>query len=217
MSTAANVSALILTLVLVISCGKSPSQRYDTDDKVSTSEKDTCDGPDADINCCFQNMPLQITNIMNIADANEPGERMVISGQVVKSDGVTPYPGLLIYAYHTDDKGYYSKKGNETGFQKWHGHLHGWCRTDGNGRYEIHSVKPVKYPSNNAPAHIHAAMKKTENSPSFYINDFVFKDDPLVNESYTSSLNLDGGLGVVELVKSADGILRGERKIVLEK
>lgn len=217
MTSAANITTFILTFILIISCGKSPSQRSDNEVKVSSGAKDTCEGPDTDINCFFINMPSELTSIVKIADANEPGDRMIITGQVLKSDGVTPYPGLIMYAYHTDNKGYYSKKGNETGIQKWHGHLYGWCKTDEMGRYEIHSIRPARYPQNLFPAHIHAVLKKSESSQPVYINDFVFKDDSLVDEKYISSLNNDGGPGVVDLVKSSDGILRGERKIVLEK
>ena len=216
MSAATNISAFLLTFVLLISCGKSAIDRTDTGSKISASEKDTCEGPDTDINCCFVGMPSELSNIMKIAGENEEGNRMIITGKVLKKDGVTPLAGVLMYAYHTDNKGYYSKKGNETGVQKWHGHLYGWCKTDENGRYEIHSIRPARYPQNLFPAHIHSALKVEKDSQPFFINDFVFKDDSLVDEKYISSQNEEGGSGVVDLVKSADGILRGERNIVVD-
>jgi protocatechuate 3,4-dioxygenase beta subunit len=42
---------------------------------------------------------------ISIADANEPGKRMIVSGQVFKPDGRTPAPGVIMYVYHTDDTG----------------------------------------------------------------------------------------------------------------
>ncbi len=151
---------------------------------------------------------------MNIADANEPGLRLELTGTIFQSDGKTPYPGVIIYAYHTDNNGLYSKKENETGVQKWHGHLHGWCKTDEKGNYAIHTIRPARYPDNTIPAHIHAAVKEPSGKVS-YINDFVFKDDSLVNEKYISSLTLMGGNGIIDLVKKGTFIYAGKRDITL--
>ena len=179
--------------------------------------KDTCNDPDANINCCFINMPSHLTPVMEIAPKEEAGERIVIKGTIFKKDGVTPYPNLTLYAYQTDNNGYYAKKGTEKGFQKWHGHLHGWCKTDNNGRYEIHSIRPAPYPDNTMPAHIHCAVKLPQPSPPFYINDFVFADDNLVNKGYLSTLNSPGGTGVVQLHKKENGHWEGERNITLQQ
>jgi len=117
------------------------------DHKSATSQKqDDCDGPDADVTCCFVNVPSGLNHIMNIAGPAEKGERLVISGTVFKADGKTPAPGVLMYAYQTDNTGHYSKKGNEKGIQKWHGHLHGWCKTNSRGYYEIRSIRTARYP-----------------------------------------------------------------------
>lgn len=178
--------------------------------------RDTCDDPDAHVNCCFVGMPADLSSIMTIAQQDEPGERMVITGTILKNDS-TPYAGVLFYAYHTDSKGYYRQGEGATGFQKWHGHLHGWCKTDNKGHYEIQTIRPGRYPVNLFPAHIHAAIKKPDSSPPFYISDFVFSDDSLVDDEYLSGLDgLAGGSGVVELRKQGDGIWRGIRDILLE-
>jgi len=179
-------------------------------------QRDTCDNPDADIKCCFSNSPEHLTNKMTIAGPSEQGDRLVISGSVFKADGKTLYPGVIIYAYHTDHTGLYSKNGNESGFQKWHGRLHGWCQTDHNGYYEIHTIRPAPYPDHSMPAHIHSAIK-TGTGPIFYISDFVFKDDSLVNEKYLSSLiNSIGGTGIVDLHRNAENTWVGKRDLVLK-
>jgi protocatechuate 3,4-dioxygenase beta subunit len=177
--------------------------------------KDTCDSPDADIECCFINMPGNVSNIMTIAGEDEAGTRILIKGKVLKGDGETPYPGILIYAYQTDANGIYSKKGDETGSQKWHGYLHGWCRTDAGGNYEIHTIRPGKYPSNDFPAHIHAAFKEPDGK-TYYINDYVFADDEHVNNQYLRNLTYPGDNGVITLIKNKEGIFEGERITILE-
>jgi protocatechuate 3,4-dioxygenase, beta subunit len=199
--------------VLIFSCGQSPAKEQIIKKEIVTGN---CDNPDADINCCFVNMPASVSRVMTIASKMEPGSPLVISGIVYKADGKTPYPNLFIYAYHTDQTGKYTKNGTESGIQKWHGRLHGWCKTDSNGHYEIHTIRPAPYPDNSMPAHIHAAIK-TNNGKAFYISDFVFKDDPLVNEKYLSSIkNLLGETGVVELKKSANNTWVGTRNITLK-
>ncbi|MGQ0829820.1 MAG: dioxygenase family protein [Bacteroidota bacterium] len=196
---------------LLLSCDR-PSKVPDAV-TLTYASTDTCDSPDADINCCFINMPATLTNTIKIGTDN----KLIISGTIFRSDGKTPYPDVIMYTYHTDEKGYYSKKGNETGFQKWHGHLHGWCKTDENGHYEIHSVRPAPYPGNTMPAHIHAALKEPNKDQPYYINDFVFKDDTFVTEKYVSSLINPGGTGIVDIEKSGDGNWTGKRDIVVAK
>ena len=214
--TAANtttMNSLIIGVVFLtlLSCEQTASRPQVKLDDPQTV-KDTCDNPDAPINCSFLNMPSSLTNTLTIA-GNE-GEELVITGTVYHADGKTAYPGIIIYAYHTDSKGYYSKKGTETGVQKWHGRLHGWCKTDNNGNYKIKSIRPARYPDNTMPAHIHAAIKK-ENGEMYWISDFVFKDDDLVNEKYLSGIvHMVGGTGVVNLKKNAN-TWTGTRDIVL--
>src|SRR6476469_8749496 len=56
-----------------------------------------------------------------LPDFSEAGPRMVISGTIYKPDGKTPAPGVILYVYHTDQTGHYSKKGNEKGWGIRHG------------------------------------------------------------------------------------------------
>jgi len=203
-------------MIFSIYCGETNSQRQNNANE-NAANKDSCDGPDTDINCCFVGMPETLSNILNMADKNEPGERMIIKGKVFKEDGTSPHADVIIYAYHTDNSGYYSKKGNEKGIRKWHGHLYGWAKTDQEGRYEIHSIRPGRYPAGGSPAHIHSAIKEPgEKKEPYYINDFVFKDDSLVDDNYVSSLRLKGGPGVVDVKKNEYDVWIGERDIVLK-
>ena len=178
---------------------------------------DSCDDPDAAIECYFINGPKNLNSILTIGDKTEPGERLIISGTVVKSDGKTPYSGVVLYAYQTDSKGYYSKNGKERGVQKWHGKLHGWCKTNKNGYYEIHTIKPAPYADSSMPAHIHAAIKLPDSQKAFHISDYVFKNHFLVNEKYESCLIKNiGWPGIIELKKDKDSVWRGSRNITVK-
>lgn len=205
---------LILFALLNLFCG---NKFVETQYKTSSDKtaKDTCDGPDSDIGCSFIKAPSGLKNEMMIPAQNEPGQKIRIEGKILKSDSITPYPGVLIYAYHTDAGGLYSKSGNETGFQKWHGKLHGWCITDNDGKYFINTVRPGKYPEGDFPAHIHWAVKEPIGKMQ-YLNDFVFSDDKDVNEDYLSKLYYRGDAGVITLTDSDSGYKKGSRVTVLD-
>src|SRR5687767_59559 len=59
------------------------------------------------------------------------GQRaLVVSGQVIRPDGKTPAPGVVVYVYHTDASGRYAV---EPGAPP---RLRAWLRPDSEGRYE---------------------------------------------------------------------------------
>lgn len=178
---------------------------------------DTCDNPDASPRCCFVGMPDSLTSEMKIAGKDEPGERLFIRGRVFKADGKTPYPNVLIYAYHTDSKGIYSKKGDETGIRRWHGRLYGWCRTDAEGWFSIRTIRPASYPDSRNAAHIHHVVQEPDGGEPYYINDTVFDDDPYVDKRYRANETKGGhSSGIVKLQRQADGVLKGQRFILLK-
>jgi protocatechuate 3,4-dioxygenase beta subunit len=161
-------------------------------------------------------MPVSLTSTLTMGGPKEPGDPLLISGTLLHVDGKSPYADVIIYAYQTDHTGRYTKKGGETGVQKWHGHLHGWAKSDKQGRYVIRTVRPASYPSRTDPAHIHAVIKEPGGRPPYYITDFVFKDDPLVTPQYIASVPSVGGTGVVELQRNNKGWV-GRRDIILKK
>jgi protocatechuate 3,4-dioxygenase, beta subunit len=203
-----------LLLTAFLSCGQTTSHRQAGQHNASIA-KDSCDNPDAPIGCSFVNMSASLSNTISIGSKNEPGERLTISGTMYKADGKTAYPNIILYAYHTDSKGYYAKNGTETAAQKWHGRLHGWCKTGSDGRYTIETTRPARYPGNTIPAHIHAAIKK-DDGKMYWISDFVFSDDDLIDERYRSAMtNKIGGTGVVSIARNAENTWTGQRDIIL--
>src|SRR5262245_41618428 len=139
-------------------------------------------GPDC-VECPHWEAPAQLTSRMVIASASEPGERLVIEGTVYRSDGRTPASGVLVYAYHTNARGYYAHAEGTTGQGRWHGDLRGWLRTGSDGRYRIETIRPAPYPGRDIPAHIHLHVMP-EGGREQWIDDIVFDDDPLVTAAY---------------------------------
>ena len=157
----------------------------------------------------FDNMPAVDT----LPDYNEPGPKIEISGIVYQRDGKTPAKDVIIYVYHTDQAGLYSTKENQTGWAKKHGYIRGWIKTNALGQYRIFTLVPASYPKSSNPKHIHPVIKepgKTE----YWIDDFVFDDDPLLPEKERTRARPAGGSGVLK-PGMKDGMLRATRNIIL--
>jgi protocatechuate 3,4-dioxygenase beta subunit len=86
---------------------------------------------------------------VDLAPPGEPGDRLVVSGTVLRRAGSVPLPGVTVYVYHADSKGYYARTGEE----RWGPRLCGILRTDERGRYRIHTVVPFNGPGEGP--HIH--------------------------------------------------------------
>jgi protocatechuate 3,4-dioxygenase beta subunit len=94
--------------------------------------------------------PAHISWRTRIAPAGEPGEPLLVDGQVFAPDGRTPAPGVTVYAYNTDAQGYYGENHKE-----YPPRLYGWMKTDATGRFELQTIRPGRYPGMHVPAHIH--------------------------------------------------------------
>lgn len=162
----------------------------------------------------YEGQPQQLSWQTAIASSSEPGERMEISGRIFQIDGRTPAPNIILYVYHTDAKGYYSPAPDATNNARRHGHLRGWMKTNEKGEYRFSSIKPASYPEGRNPAHIHPIVKEPDKN-EYYIDEYLFDDDPFLTGEYRSRLENRGGPGVIRLVKREDGVWTGKRDIIL--
>jgi protocatechuate 3,4-dioxygenase, beta subunit len=151
-----------------------------------------------------------------IADANEPGEALLIEGTVFAVDGVTPAQGVVIYAYQTNAAGLYANGTPETQWSQRHGRLRGWVRTDAAGRYSFLTIKPAPYPNDVLPAHVHFTVLEPGRRP-YWIDDIVFDGEFGVTPAYRAARENRGGDGIVRLARTTDGAWLARRDIVLER
>lgn len=159
-------------------------------------------------------VPLEeLSHIDTLPDFETAATKLEISGVIYQPDGITPAPGIVMYVYHTDQNGYYTKKGSDNGR---HGYIRGWLKTNEKGEYKFYTLRPAPYPNATFPAHIHPTIKepgKTE----YRIDDFVFDDDKYVNESYRKNAGNRGGDGILTLTKNENGYYTAKRNIILGK
>ncbi len=193
------------------SCGQSSPQQKLLMDKNEIKVGGGCEGCEA-----IYESPVPFKDlkpVVTLPDYNEPGLKMEISGTIYKRDGKTPAPGVVLYIYHTDQTGHYTPKENAAGWGKRHGYIRGWVKTNSRGEYKFSTLRPAPYPGGKAAAHIHPIIKETGKS-SYWIDEYVFNDDPLVNAEYKNNMALHGGAGITKLHKE-NGILVGHRDIIL--
>lgn len=129
-----------------------------------------------------------------LAGPDEPGQRLVISGTVYAPDCRTPLPGTLLDIWQANAAGVYDTEtpGNFT--EEVDFHLRGMLYTDENGRYEIETVVPGRYPvppglpglekyaGLTRPAHIHVKAMHSLHVPIttqlYFAGDPYLADDP---------------------------------------
>ncbi|HEU5291099.1 MAG TPA: intradiol ring-cleavage dioxygenase [Cyclobacteriaceae bacterium] len=193
---------LAFTMLNVSGCAQSNRKN----DRVVGSACEACE-------LMFNGMPGNPSWQTTIADPGEPGEPLIISGTIYKKDGKTPAQNVILYVYHTDNKGLYSPAPKQT-LAKRHGHLRGWMKTDEQGRYEFKTIRPASYPNSNNPQHIHPLIKEP-GVVLYWIDEFLFEDDPLLTEREKSNQEKRGGSGIITLTKNEKGIWIGKRDIIL--
>jgi len=155
----------------------------------------------------------KLNEVDTLPDFNEPGPKIRISGVIYQRDGKTPAKNVVLYVYHTDQGGRYTKKPGAQGWAQRHGYIRGWVKTNAKGEYVLYTLVPASYPNSNNPKHIHPTIKepgKTE----YWIDEYLFDDDPLLPPSERTKSNAVGGNGVLKTVMK-NGMLSATRDIIL--
>ena len=78
----------------------------------------------------------------SMLDDDDPGDKVVVRGRITDPDG-TPLEGVVLDCWQSNTDGFYQVQELDGQSQF---NLRGIYRTDGDGRYEIRTVRPGKYP-----------------------------------------------------------------------
>ena len=196
--------SVLLLVPLIAACHPAPD--------ASAQQGDASARPDCEW-CGAGEAPANLASSIRIAGPDEPGEPLTVSGVVYRPDGRTPAPGVILYLYHTNARGEYPRRGNETGNAVRHGYLRGWLRTDAQGRYRFTTIRPASYPGRSDPQHIHATVLEPGRA-EYWLNSFVFDDDPKLTPAERAKLGTRGGSGIMRPVRQGGG-WTATRNIVL--
>ena len=101
--------SLLLVLALLLggpACSQASGEATTGDPPPSRPDLDLCDGCEE----AFARTPDDLGWRATLPPEGEPGERLVVSGRVVGSDGETPAPGVVLYFHQTNAEGLYQSR-----------------------------------------------------------------------------------------------------------
>ena len=169
-----------------------------------------CDGCEL----MYVGMPKVISSEDTSIGWTEERQKLIVTGTVFQLDGKTPAPNIIIYYWHTDDKGLYSPNKQTPEQAKEHGRLRGWVKSDMNGHYSIKTSRPASYPNQDIAQHIHLSIKEP-NIENEYYADLYFDDDPLYLKHKKKYGKLDRAGTEILRILLDDKIQVAEHDIVL--
>lgn len=194
----------LFLLLFVSSCGESQNNN-----KTSLTIGGPCEGCEAIFE--YGSEPLKSTDtLIGFMELKDP---IHISGTVYHKDGKTVAKDIIIYVYHTDDKGIYPKRQDSKGWERRHGYIRTWLKTDSQGKYAFYTSRPASYPNSRIPQHIHFTIKEPDKN-EYYIDDIYFEDDPFLTDAIRQRKNPRAGSGVIRLTSSG-AIKTATRNIIL--
>jgi catechol 1,2-dioxygenase len=158
-----------------------------------------------------------------LADPDEPGDRLVLTGTVFSSDCQTPIPGALIEVWQANKSGLYdtNKPGNFTETPAFN--LRGMLYTNEQGQYAIETIVPGRYPippnlpglekyaGLTRPAHVHFRVMDSLHVP--LTTQLYFKDDPFIANDPWAGQKPSLAIGLTQ----DDNLRRGVFDIVLAR
>lgn len=155
-----------------------------------------------------QNAPT-IQNFQ-LADINEIGQRLIISGRVFNLDCSEVIPDTEIDIWHADDSGAY----DNVGFK-----LRGKTTTNNQGFYIFETIKPGFYLNGTSyrPSHIH--FKITAPGTSTLTTQLYFENDPYIAGDAAASItngSFDASARIIPLVPNISGTFEGNWDIVID-
>ena len=191
--------------VYFIACSQPVNKQYAT----LVGECEGCEG-------VFEYGNKSLFPVDTLPDFREPGPKIKVTGTVYLPDGKTPARNVILYVYHTNQKGIYENKYGENNWERRHGYIRGWMKTGKDGRYAFYTLKPGTYPDRSEPVHIHITILEPDGK-YYWLGSYHFEGDPLLTKKERTPVSPRGGSsGIISLKKEGE-IHAGERDLILGK
>ncbi|WP_339631032.1 hypothetical protein [Bizionia echini] len=160
---------------------------------------------------------VSLSSEETMMDYNSQSQKLKISGTVFLPDGMTPAKDVIIFIQQADQNGEYTVITNS---EKVYVKNRLWVKTDENGKYTINTYipgstnKPLTYPHELQPMHIHAMIKEP-GKQEYALYRMMFENDPLITKLCRKRLKRKNIDSILELKTEGD-IQIATKNIVLE-
>lgn len=154
----------------------------------------------------------QLNNTDTIPDFASQKNKILISGTIYQSDGVTPANDVILYISQPNENGDYELK-KENG--KRYVHHRAWVKTDASGHYAFYTFVPGNYVHNRELKHIHPTIKEP-GKPEYDLNAILFDNDPFLSKSCRKRL-AKKGIDNILMLEKKDTMYVATKDIILEK
>lgn len=188
--------SLIFLSTVLLACtpknnAESQANQAKTTRSLSPGNCETCE-------LIFIGMPDEINSVDTSKGWENEGQKLIVSGKIFEPDQKTPAKDIVLYYYHTDRNGIYSPGPGMPNAARRHGHLRGWVRTGADGAFTINTNRPANYPNSEFEAHIHVIIKEPDLNLPYWIDAWVFDDDPKLTPEMRKRMENRGGNGIMK-------------------
>ena len=154
---------------------------------------------------------VQLNNTDTIPGFDSKVNKLMVTGTVFQSDGVTPAKDVIIYIDQADEHGDFDlRKEND----KRYVHHRGWVKTDAQGKYTFYTFVPGNDRRLNQLQQLFPTIKEPSKE-AYEIEPFLFDEDPLLTKLCRKRLNKKGDPSRILKLKKVDGLLVTQKDIVL--
>ena len=130
-------------------------------------------------NAVYDYSETQLNNTDTIPDFDSKPNKLMISGTIFQSDGITPASDIILFIHQPDEEGNYELK-RDSNRKRYIKHR-GWIKTNADGQYTFYTFMPGTEMYSKELKHIHRTIKEP-GKPEYDIESFFFNDDPLIPE-----------------------------------
>ena len=154
---------------------------------------------------------IKLNNTDSIPDFLLKEDKIMITGTVYESDGVTPAKDVIVEIYQPDENGYYCIKRDSEKRYVFHKAA---IKTDADGKYTFYTFIPGIVHRSGMLRHIHPVVKSND-IEEYDLNAFYFDNDPMLTKYRKKRLIKKGREQSILKLTKKDDMYIASRDIIL--
>ena len=156
-------------------------------------------------------LETQISNTATIPDYALKNHKIIITGTIYESDGVTPAKNVVLTISHADEDGNFDLRKKDDKDYLYH---KATIKTDVDGNYYFYTFIPGNDRRFNQLQEIFL-LAKTEQEVEFIMPTLLFDQDPLLTKRCRKRITKNSDLSHILKPKKVDGLLKVKHDIIL--